>query len=656
MQTYLEAARQLPNGKLEKHEKRRFHELELAVLQQRELVARLQADLDSIHYSNGWRLLLRYYAIRNWLMPVGSWRHALVNALRRGVRRVTTMPAPARERQELAYKAWIAKTEPDAAALALQRLERFLFRPRISLVVPVYEPSTAYLEATIESVLAQTYADWELCLADGGSKDPEVKRLLREYAAKDSRIRVTYLPHNKGIAGNSNAALALATGSFVGLLDHDDTLAPFALHEVVKNLNEHPQADFLYSDEDRLDAKGERCDVNFKPAWSPELLRSHNYVCHLIILNREMVDSIGGFREGFEGSQDYDLVLRATEQARQILHIPKVLYHWRRHSDALTVGPRLPEAKEAGRRALEEHLERQGVAGTVRHNVVPDTYQVVRSLPSKPLISIIIPNKDQPEILARCLESVRESSYPNYEILLVENRSNQPETFEYYQELSTWPQVRMLTYDRPFNYAALNNYAATQAAGEVLLLLNNDTEVLTPDWLERMVEHALRPDVGAVGAKLYYPNNTIQHAGVIVGIGGVAGHSHRSFPRQALGYTRRLATTQNLSAVTAACLMLRKQVFDEVGGFDTSFVVAFNDVDLCMQIRRQGYWIVWTPHAELYHHESKTRGRDDLPENRARFDREAQRFRTKWWNELSAGDPFYSPHLSLVTEDFALAG
>jgi len=707
MQSHLEVAGQLATGP---REQRRIHELQWVIhqqreslvrlqaqvelqwiiQQQRESLARLQAQVDSIHASSGFRLLCRYYKVRNWLWFIGLRLHALARALWQAVRSVPTKVAPASEgqeraykswiakKQERAYKSWIAKNEPDATELALQRHECFPVQPRISLVVLVYQPQPVFLAAMIESVLAQTYANWELrlvalccCptlklhlaqnyanwdlwLAYGRSQNREVRRLLREYAAKDSRIRVTHLPVNKGPADNRNAALGLATGSFVALLDHDDTLAPFALHEVVKTLNEHPQADFLYSDEDHLDEKGQRVDVHFKPDWSPDRLRSHNYISRLVVFHRQLLESIGSFRKRFEGSHEYDLVLRATEQARQILHIPQVLYHRRRRRDSLKGRPRLNRAQKAGRRALEEHLDRKGLAGMVQHSILPDIYQVVFSRPSQPLISIIIPTKDQPQVLARCLESLKRSSYPHYEILLVENQSEEAGTFDYYRQLRTWPRLRLLTWDRPFNYAAINNYAATQACGEILLLLNNDTEVLTLDWLERLVEHALRSDVGAVGAKLYYPNDTIQHGGVILGLGGAAGHVHRFSPRQALGHGRRLAATQNLSAVTGACLMVRKQVFDEVGGFDERLAVAYNDVDLCMRIRRQGYWIVWTPHAELYHHESKTRGSDELPENRARFSREKQLFRSKWRNELHAGDPFYSPHLSLKAEDFSL--
>ena len=553
-----------------------------------------------------------------------------------------------------AYAQWIAENEPRAEDLVRQRQSRCGRSPRISLVVPVYNTPRAYLKAMLDSVLAQTYENWELCLAGGASPAAETARVLEEYARRDARIRWARLPENRGIAGNSNAALALASGDYIGFLDHDDTLAPFALFEVVRALNQEPEPDFVYSDEDHIDENGRRRDPHFKPDWSPDTLRSHNYICHLVVIRRELLERVGGLREGFDGSQDYDLALRATEQASHIHHIRKVLYHWRQHPASMSNGPGNHRAYEAGLKAVRAHIARQAIEATVTHGLLPDTYDVRRSLLRRPMVSIIIPTQDHVDLLARCLKSIERSTYANHEILLIENQSRCPETFAYYRTLEKRSNIRLISWNVPFNYSKLNNFAATQARGEMLLLLNNDTEVQNADWLERMLEHALRPEVGAVGAKLFYPDGDIQHGGVILGIGGVAGHAHKCFSKSSAGYFHRLIVTQDLSAVTGACLMLRKEVFQEIGGLDERLAIAFNDVDLCMRIRRRGYWIVWTPFAALTHYESKTRGLEDTIEKQTRFEAETRGFIDRWRDELRAGDPFYSPHLTLSSEDFAL--
>ncbi len=507
----------------------------------------------------------------------------------------------------------------------------------------------------LDSVLAQSFENWELCLADGASPGGEVARVVQQYARRDPRIRCVRLPENRGIAGNSQAAFELASGDYIAFLDHDDTLAPFALFEVVRALNQDPELDFIYSDEDHLDPSGRRQNPHFKPDWSPDTLRSHNYICHLVVIRRDLLERVGGLREGFDGSQDYDLALRATEQASHVHHIPMILYHWRQHPAAMTGGPRKDEAHEAAKRALREHVARQAIQATVADGPVGGTYDVKRSLPCRPLVSIVIPTQDQVDVLARCLESIARSTYTNHEIVLVENQSRQPETFDYYRSLESRRDIRLIAWNDRFNYSQVNNFAADQAHGEVLLFLNNDTQVRSRDWLERMLEHALRPEIGAVGAKLLYPNGEVQHGGVILGIGGVAGHAHKCDSESSAGYFHRLVVSQNLSAVTGACLMLRKEVFAETGGFDERLAIAFNDVDLCMRIRRQGYWIVWTPFAALTHYESRTRGQEDTIEKQCRFRDEVQRFIDTWHEELQDGDPFYSPHLSLMFREFRLA-
>jgi O-antigen biosynthesis protein len=480
-------------------------------------------------------------------------------------------------------------------------------------------------------------------------------RPILEQAAKDSRVRVQYLATNAGIVGNTNAAIALATGDYIGFVDHDDTLAPFALHEVAKAITAQPNVEFLYSDEDKLDFQGHRVEPNFKPNWSPETLRSRNYITHFVVAKRELVEQLGGLRVGYEGAQDHDFTLRATEHARTIRHIPHILYHWRMHrqSTAADAGNK-GYAHEAGKRAVHDHLQRLGLNATVSDGVVPGMYQVNYHLVHQPLVSVIVPNKDAPEMLARCVASIQNGGYANHELLIVENGSTRPETFAYYRQLEQQPNVTILNWAKPFNYAAVNNFAANQARGEVLVFLNNDIEGVSHDWLERMVKLGVQPGVGAVGAKLYFADDTIQHAGIIIGMGGVAGHSHLGYPRQAAGYMQRLRYTQNVAAVTAACALCRTDVFHAIGGFDEGFVLAFNDVDLCLKILAAGYRIVWTPEAELYHFESKTRGYEDTPEKEARFKREHDLIHLKWSEFLRTGDPYFSPHFRLDRPDFAL--
>jgi O-antigen biosynthesis protein len=606
-----------------------------------------------IRASHGWQLLCRYYRLRDRLLPAGSRRWRIAKHLFDGARRVargvwrTARWIGAGALPDL-YAYWIQRNEPGPDQLARQRAARFPQPVKISIVTPTYETPAAFLKAMLQSVCEQSYADWELCIADGGSRSAEVRAVLETEARRDPRVRVAFLPRNEGIAGNSAAALALATGDYVAFLDHDDLLAPFALYEVARAINQDPDADVLYSDEDKIDSAGvRRSEPRFKPDWSPDVLRCHNYICHL--------EQVGGLRPGFDGAQDYDLILRASERAKKIVHIPKILYHWRMHggSTAQRAGAK-SYTNEPGRRALQEHLTRQGIEGVVADSPHPNLFQTTYKLTRRPLVSLIVATRDQAAMLTRCLDSVARSGYDRREILLVENNSKEPATFACYEQLAGRPDVRLLTWDRPFNYAALNNWAAAQAHGEMLVFLNNDVEAITPDWIERMLEHAQRPEVGAVGAKLYYPDDTIQHGGVVLGVGGgVAGHAFGRYPRAATGYDCRLISLQNLSAVTAACMMMRKDVFEEVGGFDEGFVLAYNDIDLCLRVRRAGYLIVWTPLAELYHHESATRGYDDRPEKQARFQSEIRRFLMKWGDQLWKGDPYYNPNLSLEGADFS---
>jgi O-antigen biosynthesis protein len=648
---------------------RRIEQLEAALMRRTEVLEQKQAEVAGIKASRAYKLINLCQKGFNRLFPIHSRRRAfarsclrstgsMVNWVLQGRQARNGPPPEARHLSESTppeeYRRWINRNEPKAAVVQQQRTHKFAQQPKISIVVPVYNPPEAYLEAMIQSVLAQSYSNWELCLADASPKET-IRPILERFAQQDSRIKLQFLAENRGIAGNSNAAIALASGEFLTLLDHDDTLAPFALHEVVSSINQHPAADLLYSDEDKLDPTGERVEPNFKPNWSPETLLSRNYICHLTTIRRTLCESLGGFREGFDGSQDYDLILRVSEKAREIVHIPQVLYHWRMHA-ASTASNKSSKnyAFENGLKAITEHLARLGIDATVHNGSILGTYQVIYHLRTQPLVSVIIPNKDHPEMLARCVKSLSQSSYANYELLIVENGSKLPETFALYEELKKQPHIRILEWQKPFNYAAVNNFAALQAKGELLLFLNNDIEAINPDWLEVMVKQGVQPGVGAVGAKLYYADDTIQHAGIIIGMGGVAGHAHLNFPRNAPGHMQRLNYTQNVAAVTGACLLMPKKVFDAIQGFDEGFVLAFNDVDICLQVLTQGYRIVWTPEAELYHLESKTRGPEDTLEKEKRFKREIDLFHLKWGEFLKSGDPYYSPHFRLDRPDFAL--
>jgi glycosyltransferase involved in cell wall biosynthesis len=563
------------------------------------------------------------------------------------------------------YDKWI-KTHrlrsADKAAIA-GHIDSFAARPLISVLMPVYNPSAGGLQQAIESVRAQLYPHWELCIADDASTAPHVRDVLERFRKSDPRIKVCYREVNGHISAASNSALAMAQGEFVALLDHDDMLSDQALYQVVAELNDHPGADIVYTDEDKIDSdpksrrSGRRYDPHFKSDWNPDLLYSQNYISHLGVYRAALVKSVGGFREGFEGSQDFDLVLRciAARGEARIRHIPAVLYHWRAGSGSTALNPQEKSyATDHGIGALEEHFRARGVAGvTIKPARFPTTYHVRFPLPDPPpKVSLIIPTKNHHAVLRVCIESILgKTSYPNYEIVVVDNRSDDPESLRYFAEIQK-AGVRVIQYDKPFNYSALNNYAVEHVDGEVVGLLNNDVEVINPDWLTEMVSHAIRPDVGAVGAKLYYADDTIQHAGVIVGLGGVAGHSHKHSRRGNPGYFRRLHVTQNLSAVTGACLVVRKDNYLKVGGLDSEqLTVAFNDVDFCLKLWEIGLRNVWTPHAELYHHESASRGPEDSPEKIVRFQQEIRYMKDRWGTRLMR-DPYYSPMLTLDWETF----
>jgi GT2 family glycosyltransferase len=531
-------------------------------------------------------------------------------------------------------------------------------RPTFSILMPVYETPEKYLRAAIESVQLQAYPDWELCIADDASQKQHVREVLEEYAADDPRIKIVYRETNGHIAEASNSALAIATGNFIALLDHDDLLAAEALFENALVINRHPDVDLIYSDEDKIDEHDRRRDPYFKPDWSPDSLLSRNYVSHLGVYRRSLVEEVGGFRTGFEGSQDYDLVLRVTERTNRIEHIPRVLYHWRIHSESTAFSRKQKGyAYDAAERAISEALERRGEPGRVEGlELLPGTYTVRYELRDAGRVSIVVPTRDHGEDVDRCLRSVFErSTYQNIEVVLLDNGSTDRDSLRVF---GAWVEreparVKLVTHDVPFNFSNVNNYAVRHASGSYLLFLNNDTEVITPDWIEAMVEQAQRPSIGAVGAKLLYADGTVQHGGVIIGLGSVAGHSHKYFRGDAPGYFGTLQTVNNFSAVTGACLMVRRAVFDEIGGFDERLAIAFNDVDLCLRIQAAGYCNVYLPHVELYHYESKSRGHENTPEKMERFLRE-QLYMRERWKTAEIADPHYNRNLTLMREDYAI--
>ena len=562
------------------------------------------------------------------------------------------------EPEEIPYGPWYEKHRVKSEELEWQRRHHFPFMPLISVVVPAYHTPEVFLREMIESLEHQSYENWELCIANASPENEKMGKILREYMKKDSRIRVKELAENLGIAENTNAAFALASGEFVGLLDHDDLLAPDALYEIAALLNSDETFDVVYTDEDKVTTElSEHFQPHLKPDFNLDLLRSNNYICHFFVVRRTLVEQCGGFRRAYDGAQDYDFIFRCVEGARRVGHVPRILYHWRTHKASTADNPASKMyAFEAGKRAIEGNLERCGVKGAVvTHTSDYGFYNVTYPVKDNPLISIIIPNKDQRDTLKQCLDSVeRRSTYQNYEILVVENNSEEAETFAYYEELKQKKNVRVLTWGGEFNYSAINNFAVREAKGEYLVFLNNDIQVITPGWLEELLANCQRPEVGIVGAKLYYPDDTIQHAGVIIGMGGVAGHAFRGMKRSRTGYLHKASLQMDYSAVTAACMMVERSVFEAIGGFEEALVVAFNDVDLCLRVCQKGYLVVYNPHVELYHYESKSRGADDSKEKVNRFKQETEFMKTRWRDLLKKGDPYYNKNLTLSKWNYSL--
>ena len=615
--------------------------------------------MGSVQGAGGWRMA--FHKVRTIALREGL--PGITHRIKRLTRHTThglTGDQPPPNRND--YTEWVRRYDSIDDGLRRdikKRIKGMPRKPLISVLMPVYDPPLDLLDQAITSVRAQLYPEWELCIADDASKDDSVRQLLARHAAEDARIKVCYRKQNGHISEASNSALDLAAGEFIALLDNDDLLSEHALFHLALAILDNPDAGLIYSDEDKIDAGGNRTAPYFKPDWNPDLFLSHNMISHLGCYRTDLVKKLRGFRAGYEGSQDYDLALRCIETLadHQIVHIPRVLYHWRAipGSTALS-GQAKGYALQAGKRAIDDHFQRCEIDAQVQ---ILDLgmYRVRYALPEPlPLVSLIIPTRNGLALIKQCIDSIVErTSYENYEILVVDNNSDDPATLDYLVSLQGSPRIRIIRDERPFNFSALNNSAIPKAQGEYLCLMNNDIEIISPDWLEEMIGLASQPGVGAVGAQLWYPDDTAQHSGIIIGLGGVASHAHKHFPRNHPGYFGRAMLIQTLSAVTAACLVIKKSIYEEVGGLDeANLTIAFNDVDFCLRVVKAGYRNVWTPYAEMYHHESASRGYEDTPEKQARFTKEVNYMRQRWGESLLS-DPAYNPNLTLNSEDFSLA-
>lgn len=557
------------------------------------------------------------------------------------------------------YKNWVDEFDyPDCdRELYLSYAKRFAYRPLISIIMPVYKVEIEYLEQAINSVINQSYSNLELCIADDCSGDTRITQLLDKMSSLDNRIKYITRDKNGNISESSNTALGLASGDFIGLMDHDDVLHPNAAFWIVNELNKNPNIDIVYTDEDKLGDDGDRYDPHFKSDFNYELFLTQNMISHFAVYRTSILKEIGGFRLGFEGSQDYDMTLRFLERcARNIAHVPRVLYHWRAIAGSTALAPSEKAYTEsASILALREHVEREGKRADV--TIAPELPQYFRvrfKVEGNPKVSIIIPTKDKVDLLDQCISSINNiSTYDNYEIIIINNGSVEELSFKYFDRISS-SGINVINDNNPFNYSRINNLGFSYASGDHICLMNNDIEIISPDWMEEMLSFGQWNDVGCVGARLWYPDDTLQHGGVIIGLGGIAGHSHKYIEKGAVGYFGRAALPQALSAVTAACLMVKASVFREVNGLDEGLSVAFNDVDFCLRVREAGYRNVWTPYAEMYHHESASRGTEDTPEKQARFNGEIA-FMKNRWGTLLAKDPYYSPNLTIEREDFSFA-
>jgi len=632
----------------------------------------LQFRLDRIHNNSLWKAT--------------AGLRKVMHAVKRQTDRIKNCGGPRgiwakikyKQRERVAMVQHGTASFPDEARAKQERETVFDRMVKISILVPLYNTPLNFLEEMIGSVTWQTYQNWELCLADGSDAEhKEIGEYCKRLAAQDSRIVYQKLARNDKISGNTNECLKLATGEFVALFDHDDILHPSVLYEYVKVINEQ-DADYIYCDETTFKdgSVDNMITLHFKPDYSPDNLRANNYICHFSCFKKDLLEGMELFRKQYDGSQDHDMILRLTDKAKNVVHVPKLLYYWRSHAGSVASGiDAKPYVVEAARGAVADHLRTHGY----EHFKITSTrafetiFKISYEIKGEPKISIVIANKDHVEDLRRCISSIREkSTYENYEIVVVENNSETEEIFAYYKELtndkfdksmkhgdvvsSDDGVIKIVKYEGEFNYSAINNLGVEKTDGEYILLLNNDTQVITVNWMEELLMYAQREDVGAVGGKLFYGNKTIQHAGVVIGLGAhrTAGHTHYGQSRENLGYMGRLCYTQNVTAVTGACLMVKKELFEKVGGLDTGFAVSLNDVDFCLKLRKEGYLNVFTPFAELYHFESISRGLDDAGEKAQRYNKESEVFRDKWKEELAKGDPYYNPNFSLDRSDYSL--
>ncbi|WP_096720382.1 glycosyltransferase family 2 protein [Paraburkholderia acidicola] len=677
LQRELEAANRRV-AELENDLKEALRDATVATHAQREL-AKLRADITVLQQSHSWRITapLRRVSVlaTKTRLIVRSVRHQIhmrgglskslilgVGILHRegiaGVRKKLRRLNNGLGYSQATYSSWITQYDsltPAIRAEMQRRLQTFKRTPSFSVIVPTYNSDPRYLREMIKSVREQIYPNWELCIADDASTDAHMRDILSEESAHDSRIKVCFRTENGHISEASNSALSLASGDFAVLLDHDDVLPEHALFTVAQYINKYPDARMFYSDEDKLTANGTRTTPYFKSDWNPEMFRAQNMFSHLGVFETALIREVGGFRKGFEGSQDHDLALRCVELSGhdKVVHIPHVLYHWRMapgstagHSDEK------PYALVAAIRAVEEHLRRNNIDATVGQSFdrLPILHVRYATPTPPPLVSLLIPTRDGVDLLRQCIDSVlNKTAYKNYEIIVVDNGSEQPATLAYFESIKQHQNIRVLRDESPFNFSKLNNDAVIETKGEYLCLLNNDIEVISPDWLDEMIGIASQPGNGAVGASLWYPDDTLQHGGVLIGLGGVAGHMHRLMAYGNVGYFGRAVATQNLSAVTAACLVIRKSIYEKVGGLDEELAVAFNDVDFCLRVREAGYRNVWTPHAQLYHHESATRGSDMDPDKYERFVKEVRLMESRWAG-MFEHDPAYNPNLSLSAQ------
>ena len=597
-------------------------------------------------------------------------RYGILNTIKKMLKRILRIRENKKSNQEQ-YEIWRNKNKYD---LEKQKNTEFSYSPKISIVVPMYKTNMKFFEELINSLKNQTYSKWELCLADGS---PEKNKEFEKNIENNNKIKYKFLGKNEGISENTNEAIKMATGEYIGFLDHDDTLSENALYEIVNCLNKDKSVDFIYTDEDKLDQNYMYFDPYFKPDFSPETLECNNYITHFVVVKKDLIDKIGMLDSKYNGAQDFDFVLRATEKSKKIVHIPKVLYHWRVHRESTAFLPDTkPYAFEAGKRAVEAHLNRIGKKANVEESQdVPGAYKINYEIVGNPNVTIIIPNKDNIKLLKRCINSILKlTTYKNYEIFIIENNSIKNTTFKYYKKIAKNTKIKILNYNKntimdlngerkleldnnensklEFNYSSLINFGVKNSKSDFILQLNNDTLLLTPNWLEIFIGYAQNKEIGAVGARLYYPDKTIQHAGIILGINGIAGNALVNLPYGKHAYFGIEAITRNVSAVTGACLFCRRNLYEEVGFMDNKkFKVAFNDVDFCLKLLERGYRNIYNPYIELIHYESKTRGYEDSPEKIKRFEKETENFR-KRWSKLLQNDPYYNPNLSRKTVNY----